>query len=305
MIVHVAPGSYTCSVTLSLSGTASGRVQFISDVTWGAVLDGGGADNAWNIAGDYEDVIGFEIKNAARQGVNATGSHTRVLGAKIHDIALNTPCDGTGADAWGQDTYTSSDAEISNSIYNIGPGSTAGSRCNTIQGIYFADPIGKATNNIITKVTGDCTTTWHYATQVIIENNTVEACSDAGLLLGADATTTDNSVIANNMVINSNVGIAENGNVGSNMKYVDNLFFGNSAGNCKCISAGCSSASGTINSSPQLVNDTGSVATGDYHLQSGSPQSITEVTYIVPLRTSMVTRPYGSSCDFGAYEWHP
>ena len=303
VIVHVAPGSYTGSVTVSLSGTASGPVEFVSDVQWGAKLDGQGADYAWNMTGDYQEVIGFEITNAARQGVNATGSHTRVLGAKIHDIALNTPCDGGGADAWGQDTYNSSDAEISNSvIYNIGPGSPTGARCNTIHGIYFAIPTGRALNNLISMVTGDCITSWHYATNLTIANNTVMGCPDAGILIGADSTTMDNTVVSDNIILHSPIGIAEEGNLGTHNLYLNNLLY-DVPTPLKWVTG---SASGTILSNPLVVNDTGTVSTGDYHLQLGSP-TIDQGTnqYCPGTDFAGYPRPYGSSCDIGAYEWHP
>jgi hypothetical protein len=303
VIVHVAPGSYIGSVTVSLSGTASGHVEFISDVKWGAKLDGQGTDYAWNMTGDYQDVIGFEITNAARAGIRYTSNHTRVLGAKIHDIALNTPCDSGGGAGWEPDTYTATDGEISNSIiYNVGPGSPTGSRCNTIHGIYFAIPTGRAVNNLISTVTGDCITSWHYATNLTIENNTVMGCPDAGILIGADATIMDNTIVTNNIVLNSPIGIAEEGTLGTHNLYGNNLIY-NVPTPFQWVTG---SATGTILSDPLVVNDTGSVSTGNYHLQSGSP-AIDHGTnqYCPSTDFEGYPRPYGSSCDIGAYEWHP
>lgn len=301
--VHIAAGAYTGSVTSSLSGTASGRVQFVSDVKWGAKLDGQGTDYAWNMTGDYQDIVGLEITNAARAGVRYTSSHTRVLNAKIHDVALGTPCDAGGGAGWEPDSTTSVDAEISNSIiYNIGPGSPTGARCNTIHGIYFAIPDGRAVNNLISMVTGDCITSWHLATSLIIENNVVMGCPDAGILIGSDATTIDNTVVANNIVLNSPIGIAEEGNLGTHNSYVNNLEY-----NVPTLFQQVTGTPiGTITTNPLVVNNTGSVSTGDYHLQSGSP-AIDHGTnqYCPSADFDGYARPYGSSCDIGAYEWHP
>ena len=302
VIVHVAPGMYIGAVTSSLSGTASAHVQFVSDTPLAAKLDGQGTAYAWSITGDYEDIVGFEITNAARAGVRITGSHTRVLSSKLHDIAVNTPCDSGGGAAVEPDSYSNNDMEVSDSIiYNIGP-SAGTTRCNTIHGIYFAVPIGKAVNNLITAITGDCITSWHYATNLIIENNTVEACLDAGILIGADAATMDNTVVANNIVITSNYGIAEEGNLGSHNTYLGNLLNGNGT-NFQWVTG---SASGTILASPLFIDDRGSAATGNYHLQSGSPAIDRGANqYCAAMDLDAFARPYGSACDIGAYEWHP
>jgi len=300
--VHVAAGTYTGSLTTSLNGSASAHIQFISDTPLGAKLDAQGTDYAWTMTGDYEDIVGFEITNAARAGVRITGSHTRVLNSKLHDIAVNTPCDSGGGAAVEPDSYSNSDMEVSNSIiYNVGPGAGT-TRCNSIHGIYFAVPTGRAVNNLITTITGDCITSWHYATTLAIANNTVEGCLDAGILIGADATTMDNTVVANNIVLNSNYGIAEEGNLGSHNTYVDNLLSGN-ATNFQWVTG---SASGTIVANPLLINNSNSAASGNYRLQNLSPAVDHGANQYCPTTDlDGFARPHGLACDIGAYEWHP
>ena len=301
--VHVAAGTYPGSVSSSLSGTASGRIRFVSDVPWAAKIDAQNASNGWTVSGDYEDIVGFEIYNAARGGIVYVSSHVRFLQNKFHDIAVNTPCDSGGGAAVEPDSYTNSDAEISNNvIYNIGPGGGT-TRCNTIHGIYFAVPVGKAVNNLISTITGDCITSWHYSTNLTIENNTVTGCLDAGILIGADATTSDNNIVANNIVINgSNVGIAEEGNLGTHNLYLNNLFY-NVPTPFQWVTG---SASGTITSNPLVVNDTGSASTGNYHLPPASPAVNAGTNQYCPSADlDGYPRPYGAACDVGAYEWHP
>src|SRR5882762_10210106 len=300
--VHVAAGTYAESVSSSLSGTASGRVRFVSDVPWAAKIDALNASNGWTVSGDYQDIVGFEIYNAARGGVVYTSSHVRILQNKFHDIAVNTPCDSGGGAAVEPDSYSNSDAEINgNMIYNIGPGAGK-TRCNTIHGIYFAVPIGTAINNLISTVTGDCITSWHYATNLTIENNTVMGCLDAGILIGADSVTHDNTVVANNIVIDSPyAGIAEEGSLGTHNQYSDNLIY-NVQTPFIWVTG---SASGTITSNPLVVNDGGSISTGDYHLTVGSPAIDSGANQFCPITDfDGYPRPYGNTCDIGAYEWH-
>jgi len=301
--VHVAAGIYVGAVSSSLSGTASGRIRFVSDVPWAAKIDAQNASNGWTVSGDYEEIVGFEIYNAARGGIVYVSSHVRFLQNKFHDIAANTPCDSRGGAAAEADSYSNSDAEISNNvIYNIGPGGGR-TRCNTIHGIYFAVPVGKAVNNLISTIAGDCITSWHYSTNLTIENNTVMGCLDAGILIGADARTNDHTVVANNIVMNSsNVGIGEEGNLGTHNLYLNNLFF-NVPTPSHWVTG---SASGTNTSNPLVVNDTQSVSTGDYHLQVASPAVNSGTNQFCPSADlDGYPRPYGAACDVGAYEWHP
>jgi hypothetical protein len=98
-------------------------------------------------------------------------------------------------------------------------------------------------------------------------NNTVMHCLDAGIIIAGSSVTNSNGYVGNNIVVNSpNAGITENGSV-SGYKYVNNLFYNNGYNYGTTSSA----PTGTIIASPLFVNDTGSVATGNYHLQSGSP----------------------------------
>jgi hypothetical protein len=247
-------------------GTSSGRIRFVSTTKWGAVINATGAVQAWRMTGDYQEVNGFDIYGSTRDGIDANAKHQFIMNNKVHDLGAGG-CDGTGGTGIGQDTYNGGDTTVaSNKVYNIGPGGGK-TLCNTVQGIYLADPVGFVYDNVVSTVSSDCITSYHYATQLIVMNNTVMHCLDAGIIIAGSSVTNSNGYVGNNIVVNSpNAGITENGSV-SGYTYVNNLFYNNGYNYGKTSSA----PTGTILASPQFENDTGSVSTGDYHLKSGSP----------------------------------
>jgi hypothetical protein len=266
--ICVSPGIYNFpnGVTSTAGGTSSGKIRFVSTTKWGAVINATGAVAGWQMNGDYQEVNGFEIYGATRDGIDANAKHQSIINNKVHDLGAGG-CDGTGGTGIGQNTYSGGDTTVaSNMVYNIGPGSGK-TLCNTVQGIYLADPVGFIYDNLVSTVSSDCITSYHYATQLIVMNNTVMHCLDAGIIIAGSSVTNSNGYVGNNIVVNSpNAGIVENGSV-SGYTYVNNLFYNNGYNYGTTSSA----PTGTILASPQFVNDTGSVSSGDYHLKSGSP----------------------------------
>jgi hypothetical protein len=266
--ICVSPGTYNfpSGITSSAMGTSSGRIRFVSTTKWGAKINATGAVQAWRMTGDYQEVNGFDIYGSSRDGIDANAKHQFVMNNKVHDLGAGG-CDGTGGTGIGQDTYSGGDTTVaSNMVYNIGPGGGK-TLCNTVQGIYLADPVGFVYDNLVSTVSSDCITSYHYATQLIVMNNTVMHCLDAGIIIAGSSVTNSNGYVGNNIVVNNpNAGITENGSV-SGYTYVNNLFYNNGYNYGTTSSA----PTGTILASPNFVNDTGSVATGDYHLRSGSP----------------------------------
>jgi hypothetical protein len=266
--ICVSPGIYNFpnGVTSTAVGTSSGRIRFVSTTKWGAVINATGAVAAWQMNGDYQEVNGFEMYGATRDGIDANAKHQFVMNNKVHDLGAGG-CDGTGGTGIGQNTYNGGDTTVaSNMVYNIGPGSGK-TLCNTVQGIYLADPVGFIYDNLVSTISSDCITSYHYATQLIVMNNTVMHCLDAGIIIAGSSVTNSNGYVGNNIVVNSpNAGIVENGSV-SGYTYVNNLFYNNGYNYGTTSSA----PTGTILASPLFVNDTGSVSSGDYHLRSGSP----------------------------------
>ncbi len=168
-IVHVLPGTYTPgNFTTSHSGTASARIQFVSDQKWAAKITG----SNWNVAGSYVDINGFEIGPNSGHGGDAIGinaNYVHVLNNYVHNLGDNqTVC---GAD--GLITVFSSyhDAIIdSNVAYSIG------NRTETCSfqahGLYMAGYHNTITNNIVSKAEGYGIELYHNACQDAVANNT-------------------------------------------------------------------------------------------------------------------------------------
>jgi len=296
--ICVSPGIYSFpnGITSNATGTSTGRIRFVSTTKWGAVINATGAVAAWRMNGDYQEVNGFEIYGATRDGIDANAKHQFIMNNKVHDLGAGG-CDGTGGTGIGQDTYSGGDTTIaSNMVYNIGPGSGK-TLCNTVQGIYLADPVGFIYDNLVSTVSSDCITSYHYATQLIVMNNTVMHCLDAGIIIAGSSVTNSNGYVGNNIVVNSpNAGITENGSV-SGYTYVNNLFYNNGYN----YGTTSSDPAGTILASPLFVNDTGSVSSGDYHLKSGSPAIGTGVLKNAPSTNFDGTPWPGGKPNIGAY----
>lgn len=266
--ICVSPGIYNFpnGIISKAEGTAVGRIRFISTTKWGAIINATGAVAAWQMQGNYQEVNGFNIYGSVRDGIDANANHQLVINNKVHDLGAGG-CDGTGGTGIGQNTYSGGDLTVaSNMVYNIGPGSGK-TLCNTVQGIYLANPIGYIYDNLVSTVSSDCITSYHYASDLIIMNNTVMHCLDAGIIIAGSSGTNKNGYVGNNIVVNNpNAGITDNESV-SGYVYTNNLFYNNG------YDYGTTSSPPVVinNAYPVFVNDTGSIATGDYHLQSSSP----------------------------------
>jgi len=61
IVVHVAPGIYTGLIATNKSGTATQRIQYVSDTRWGAKLVGnsGAGTHVWQPSGSFVDINGF------------------------------------------------------------------------------------------------------------------------------------------------------------------------------------------------------------------------------------------------------
>ena len=105
--VHVLPGTYnvsSCSYPASVcssiaakaSGTASARIRFISDTKWGAkIVSGNNTYYAWEVDGDYVDIVGFDITGQSMVGIRLNGSNQRAISNVVHNMGF-LACDGNG-----------------------------------------------------------------------------------------------------------------------------------------------------------------------------------------------------------------
>jgi hypothetical protein len=342
--VHVAPGTYTgvgvpchspgvtCAVLTQKSGASnSARLKFISDQQWGAKIVSSGDMFGWYNAGDYVDIVGFDVKgdNASLFGVHNKASFVRTVGLHVHDVPVGSCVLGAGiihTGATGHDNEA-----IGNIVHHIGPnlpdGLPSDSYCNLISGIYFGNPRGVIHNNIIYETSASGIETWFYATQMKITHNLLfnigaltgppaNTFVGAAIVLGAGDVSpalNDYSVVANN-IIRNNPGrpFGEYGTVGTNNVYLNNLLFANGApSNLKPGTV----LGGTVTTDPLMVNFQVD-GSGDYRLTSTSPARDTGSLNcagglsgpgVCTPQTDFngFSRPYGPGLDIGPYEWHP
>lgn len=256
--ICVEPGTYRQNVYIPRAKTG---ITLVSKQKWAAKIVGVNAGservaaieiNADNVTVKDFDVTGPDIK----LGVADEGASNLVIGNYIHDIAMTTPCDDWGGAAIEHGVYRSTNnngSSIGNRIERV----SFGQRCEFNQGIYHSQPTGTIINNIVTDVDAFCIHLWHGAkTGYRIYNNTVSGCGRAsgtsGITIGAapsEGGSVTNSVIANNIVINSNRGIEENN--ASNNSYFNNLFF-NVPTDQLAVSCSATRCTGNLTTNPLL-----------------------------------------------------
>jgi hypothetical protein len=274
--IHVAPGIYKVSapgaqsagITTLRSGTAAAPLKFISDVKWGAKIIVSGTGIAWRSKGNYVDIEGFDISGTGRHGILADGANLTIANNFIHDLSVSGGCTGSGGAAIDTNGGAGNVLIKGNVVRNIAYAMIG--KCNTVQGIYIANPKNTVVNNIVSGVAAAGIQQWHGATDSTIVNNTVFRCKVGILIGGGDSGTlpdgSKNNYVANNIVYdNITYGIVEGGKVGGNNRYIDNLV--HSSGT-NVLAAGY--VRGTISADPEFV-DYRADGTGDYRLQRSSP----------------------------------
>jgi hypothetical protein len=275
--VFVAPGAYPGGIKTTVSGTASGRIYFVSSTMWGAriVPPASSVNNtAWDNRGDYVDIVGFEVDGSVSQGgtswlhgIYNGGSHDAIRSNHVHHIAKSVACTSAGGSAIGVDSYYHGvqSEVIGNLVHDIGP---AG--CTFVQGIYISTS-GSVKNNVVYRVAEAAIHLWHDANNVIITNNTV-ASSHTGIVVGGGdfyytAGPDDYTAVYDNIVYDNYYGISEVGSTGTHNTYRNNLVYQNTVN--LTLKNGLT-ATGTVSAAPQLASYT-RTGTPDFHLTSTSP----------------------------------
>jgi len=323
--VYVLPGTYNGytaqnTIRIAASGAKSARIRWIAETKWAARIVGhvnpaNGLGWGIVIAGDYVDLVGFDVTSNANMGVWVLGTHVRVIGNHVHDIPGQPGCSSYGASGVEQGNYSGGYMEvIANVVHNVGAGGPGS--CNKHQGIYLAAPSDTAVNNISYHNASKGIGTWHAATHNTISNNTVFD-NDVGILVGAGDSpcyrtcSADNMVVSNNIMYhNKTIGFWQYSKTGRHNIYTNNLAFANSVQNVLLQGACGNAAVATCNSfhkaviaDPQFVNPTGNFFTGDYHLKGISPAlKAGTVVGAPPTDLEGKSRAAGFAPDLGAYQ---
>jgi parallel beta-helix repeat protein len=306
--VHVAAGTYNGNVTTKVSGTATGRIRFVSTTKWGAKIVGSGTEAMWTNNANFADIDGFDISGPGRLGIVNYGSNTLVSGNHVHDLKISGGCNGSGGAGIVNANYSATDDDtIGNVVHDIGvPGA-----CNGVQGIYHSNLRGKIQNNIVYRVSAWGIHLWHAANAVTISNNTVFGNGSGGMGGGIVTGTGDspggvvlnNTKVLNNIVYNNAGGITQycydgQACIGSTNTVANNVVYGNRS----AVIMRVGSATGTIAADPKFVNFQAN-GTGNYRLQSSSPAVNKGLSSSAPtFDMDYVARPRGGAHDIGAYE---
>src|SRR6266516_2358857 len=309
---HFAPGNYTWSYSgnkVSVSGTATAPISYISDTKWGAKIYGSGCDPIWN-DGDYVQIINFDVTGDCSEGITTNGNYSKVIGNRVHDL----PAASGGYGGIKGDCCYSNRTGIQ-IIGNVVDNIAMGSGSNLIHGIYTASPGSVIMNNIVTRVSAACITHYHGATHSIVSNNVVANCK-YGIQIAADGaiTSDDYTTVDNNIAVNNGRGIYEYPTAGPHNVYNNNIVYNSSVANFDLCCGGTQSGSITLTAaqfSALFVNYTGDM-TGDYHLRSGAvaidagtTSCAAGVSSCVPLLDlDGVARSVGTAYDIGPFEWH-
>lgn len=280
MTVRVAPGKYDGPVQTTVSGTPALRIRLVSEEKWKAQITTSGRQlAAWTVGsgaqdGNYVDIEGFDITGSARNGILVYGSYDRVLKNHVHDLAV--PCDNNGGSGINSQNVKASDNEVDgNVVHGIHPDNCKDGRYHGV-GIYFLNPRGKITNNIVHSNGSVGIQLSHNSTDEVVANNLAFSNAYVGIWVGcADngCVLNDNTIVTNNIVLNhSGCGIRERGATGRHNVYDRNIMYGNQGGDF-CLQNG-NPAGSSIRIDPSngtLFVNWQKDGTGDYHLSPQSP----------------------------------
>lgn len=337
--ITVADGNYKAAIYIHTSagaavanGTAANPITLKATNRLGAVIiigdnstDTSGNHAALEIRRDYWIVDGFLLDSSAGYagadsttwnspglewffGIYLTGSNNIAQYNTVKNLCRSVAATASGGGGISSEYfYGGNDNTIRyNKIYKIGD--IAGN--NKVHGIYIQSR-ANAYGNLVAKAASDCITSWHAADQLSIYNNTcVGAIEGSGILIGsgdagAVAGGVTNSEVFNNICYDCDIGISEEGTIGSGNRFVNNCAFANSATAFTML--GTDTQSSAVTSSPLFVNyvDDG---TGDYNLSAGSACINGGVASVSGVDAPTVdiagtTRPVSATWDIGALEF--
>jgi hypothetical protein len=309
--VWVAPGTYAGGFKTTASGTASGRIYWVSTTKGGAKIvppSSSSNNNAWDNRGSYVNIVGFDIDGTKSgsgtkwtHGIYMGGSYSVVQENHVHHIAKNVSCTSGGGSAINTDAYFGGkwNDVISNNVHDVGP-----TGCKFIQGIYISTS-GSVKNNVVYRIGEAAIHLWHDANHVTITNNTITS-SHYGIIVGGGdfyKTTAgdDYTVVNSNIVYDNTYGISEQGKTGTHNSYSNNLVYGNTGSNISLRNG--LTAKNTIAKNPLFTSYSRTATAPNFKPTAASP-AIGKGTPVGAYPTDIVGRPRNSSTgfDIGAYQ---
>lgn len=338
--VHVLSGNYNISSTVSCNGgtsaictardgTSGARIAYVADVKWGPkLIIASNPDSCWHATGSYVDYVGFDITENASSGSCRSGlwvqrGHTTVQRNFVHDLNRNSliaSCNnngGSGLLVSSQNAIAPVDTALvdSNMVDNIG-GQASGyfnHSCHFVHNFYMSMSNLTITNNISLRSESVAFSFGGHANQPVINyiviNNAAIDSGFEGFYWAENAGGTD--IGYNNIVYQRTAGFA------GGMSFSSESSPASISNNLAFLPAGdqmyINTHSGVTIANPQTGNPlfvkyTGD-ASGDYHLQAGSPAIASGATSCggscsIPQRdfdgTAMSTPPPIGAYTFGS-----
>jgi hypothetical protein len=311
-IVHVAPGIYTGGFKTTTSGTATGRITYLSDVKWGAkIVAPSNSTNAtgFDNRGAYVTIDGFEMNGIPSSGtlwsvgINVAGTGDIVQNCLVYNIYNTGVANSSGGagillDSW----YGFNDMQaLNNIVHHVGPSGSGG---DWYHGIYQT-ATGAIKNNITYANSGFGIHMWHDANHITVTSNTSFGNGHGFVVGGGDYVNTsgpaDYVTFANNIAFdNTGMGFDEEGQNGTHNIFTNNLSFQNGTN----WRLNTNTHTNDVTADPQFVNYI-RAGGGDYHLQRTSPAIDMGTALYAPPLTDFdgTTRPQGVGYDIGAYEY--
>lgn len=309
--IHIAAGTYDVGSGLitHASGTSSSRVVYIgegydkSTLTWPVHLVGSGTA-VWNTAGQYEDIIGFDMTSTdpnATWGIHGQAAYDRYIDNYIHDIYSDSPgaavMIGGGADH---------QEVIGNVIAHVGH-TMGGSTDN--QGIYVQENYTNVINNILYDCHKVCIQIWSGAAAGKPQYNVVSGNTEFGSYRGFDIGAAgpafaDHNIVTNNIFYsNRDLGMYTTSGAQAYVGTHNTIAFNNSSLNPTGDYYNLTYTS-PIDGDPLFVNYQPNGG-GSYKLRSNSPCVDTATTTGAPAYDFLNDSRPSTSEDCGAYEHQP
>ena len=318
--VWVRPGTYTGGIVTKADGRNNAPIYWRSTQKWGAkiVPPKVGEHNhsedttAWFNQGPHVHIIGFDINGSGsgkqwRNGIYSDGAYTVIRDNHVSFIANKSDCgSGAGASGINLDSYQKDGGRrgkemsvIANWVHDIGVPDTY---CNKQVGIYFSTS-GNAVNNVIHRSSGVGIGLWHDAHRVNIVNNTVTG-SMFGVAVGGGGFRhrregANGVVVANNLLHDNYYGVDEEGVVGSDNVYRNNLVSASKTPWNLTVGKHYNSLSGA----PKFVTYARSLHFPNLNLLPGSPAiGAADSAYAPAADVDGKPRNASTGFDIGAYQ---